>query len=132
MYLVRSAQQSYESLKLTFGEHRCFLLQINSQAPAPHGATDTTTVDMWAKYLRRRHQQPSAGGRDQQQHSGEQSAPRTPQDLGMVNMVPYSAGTGAGSPLETPPTSIMINEEVVDHPLSPVQEHATEAIVRNP
>lgn len=34
------------------------------------------------------------------------------------------------SSLESPQSGI-ISEELVDHPLSPVQEHATEAIVPN-
>lgn len=109
------AQQSYESLKLTFGENRCFLLQINSNT-----SVVADTADPWAKFLRRH---PRA---DPNQTSGEISAPRTPQDIS-VTMLPQTLQ--AGSPIETPPISI-INEEVVDHPLSPVQEHATEAIVK--
>lgn len=111
------AQQSYESLKLTFGEHRCFLLQINSN---PASNTDSA-VDPWIKYLRRHPRS------DPNQSSAEISAPRTPQDISVTMLPPTMQ---AGSPLETPPIS-MINEEVVDHPLSPVQEHATEAIVIN-
>lgn len=90
-------------------------MQINSNTTA-----NTDGADPWAKFLRRHPRS------DLNQSSGEGSAPRTPQDIS-VTMLPPSMQMG--SPLETPPVS-MINEEVVDHPLSPVQEHATEAIVR--
>lgn len=116
--LFNRAQQSYESLKLTFGEHRCFLIQINSQSP-PNDACS----DLWTKYLRRQLKGTAAA-------SGEHSTPRTPQDLSVGNVSSTFGGAiAASTPHETPPTSIQINEEVVDHPLSPVQENAIEAIV---
>lgn len=109
------AQQAYESLKLQFGEHRCFLLQINSY----QGIAPTDCPDPWLKYLKK-HPKPDSN------LAADGSAPRTPQDVGItVTSMPYAVQI---STLETPPSGI-ISEEVVDHPLSPVQEHATEAIV---
>lgn len=44
-----SAQQAFETLKLAFGDSKCFLLQINShQSPAPNDS-----IDPWLKFLRR-------------------------------------------------------------------------------
>lgn len=41
--------------------------------------------------------------------------------------MPYSVQVQ--NPAELSPTDVNVSEELVDHPLSPVQEHATEAIV---
>lgn len=55
-----------------------------------------------------------------------ESAPRTPQDgSASVTAMPLAVQSCS---LDTPPSGI-IHEEVVDHPLSPVAENATEAIV---
>lgn len=44
-----SAQQAFETLKLTFGDNKCFLVQINSeQTPSTNDETDP-----WLKFLRR-------------------------------------------------------------------------------
>lgn len=79
----------------------------------------TESSDPWLKYLKRhpKGDQPEQGG-----SGGGNSAPRTPQE---AYAMPYTVQMTS---LETPPSGI-ISEEVVDHPLSPVQEHATEAIV---
>lgn len=53
------------------------------------------------------------------------SAPKTPQDISGVTSMP---STVQMSSLETPPSGIQ-SEEIVDHPLSPSQDVATEAIV---
>lgn len=56
-----------------------------------------------------------------------ESAPRTPQDgSGSVTAMPLAVQSNL---LDTPPSGIMPDEFVVDHPLSPVAEHAIEAIV---
>lgn len=104
---------------MQFGEHRCFLLQINSY----QGVAPVDCPDPWLKYLKKH---PKVDGNQTADQSGGGSAPRTPQDIGItVTSMPYAVHV---STLETPPSGI-ISEEVVDHPLSPVQEHATEAIV---
>ncbi|KAG4074060.1 hypothetical protein HA402_014265 [Bradysia odoriphaga] len=56
--------------------------------------------------------------------SDQSSAPKTPQDITSVTSMPSCV---LMSSLDSPQS----NEEVVDHPLSPVQEHATEAIHSN-
>lgn len=43
------AQQNYESLKLSFGENKCFLLAINSQ----QGSPSSEAPDLWLKFLNR-------------------------------------------------------------------------------
>lgn len=121
---ISKAQQAFESLQLTFGENRCFLLQINSMTTAD---VDATTTDPWLKYLK----QHPRGEQSGNEASGGASAPRTPQEPvvggGMLAPAPppYTE-----TPIST--TSGIASEEVVDHPLSPVQEHATEAIVSFP
>lgn len=44
-----SAQQAFETLKLTFGDNKCFLVQINSQQTP----STNDIIDPWLKYLRR-------------------------------------------------------------------------------
>lgn len=46
---VFSAQQAFETLKLTFGDNRCFLVQINSQQTP----SSNDIIDPWLKFLRR-------------------------------------------------------------------------------
>lgn len=101
-------------MKLSFGENRCFLIPINSNETP----LNTDGIDIWLKYLRR---QPK---NDVTLDPG--SAPKTPQDFVGVTSMPTTVQM---STLETPPPGIQ-SEEIVDHPLSPSQEQATEAIVR--
>lgn len=56
------------------------------------------------------------------------SAPKTPQDVTSISSMPLTVQMSA---LETPPSgsSITSIEEMVDHPLSPTQEQASDAIV---
>lgn len=101
---------------MTFGDNKCFLVQINSHVgPAPAGPS---VADVWVKYLIR-HTKADIP-------TDPNSAPRTPQDFSGVTSMP---ATVQMSSLETPPSGIIV-EEVLDHPLSPTQELATEAIVR--
>lgn len=44
-----SAQQAFETLKLTFGDNKCFLVQMNSQQTP----STNDIIDPWLKYLRR-------------------------------------------------------------------------------
>lgn len=44
-----SAQQAFETLKLTFGDNKCFLVQINSQQTP----STNDIIDPWLKFLRR-------------------------------------------------------------------------------
>ena len=44
------AQQGFESMKATFGENKCFLLQINSQKESM-----SDSPDPWLKYLKKYH-----------------------------------------------------------------------------
>lgn len=97
---------------MAFGDNKCFLLQINSHKGQPQ--TDLT--DPWLKFLTR---QPKS-----ELPSDPASAPKTPQDFTGVTSMPTTFQTS----IETPPPG-MVNEEYVDHPLSPTQENAEEAIV---
>lgn len=46
---ITMAQQNFESLKLSFGENKCFLLAINSQ----QGQASSDSADPWLKFLNR-------------------------------------------------------------------------------
>lgn len=111
--ILHRAQQAFDTLKLTFGDNRCFLIQVNSY----QGQTQNDCADLWSKYLRRqaKAENPSDPG----------SAPKTPQDFTGVTSMPAMVQV---TTLETPPSGI-ISEEIVDHPLSPTQEPVVEAIV---
>ncbi|KAJ6641577.1 Trafficking protein particle complex subunit 8 [Pseudolycoriella hygida] len=109
---ITKAQQAFETLKLTFGDNKCFLLQINSY----QGTTPGDCTDPWMKFLKKHPKSET--------HSDQNSAPKTPQDVTCVTAMPSSVSM---SSLESP----QANEELVDHPLSPVQEHASEAIHSN-
>lgn len=54
------------------------------------------------------------------------SAPKTPQDVTSISSMPLTVQM---SILETPPSGPSV-EEMVDHPLSPTQEQASDIIVR--
>lgn len=100
-------------MKMTFGDNRCFLVQINSNETPTSNANN----DPWQKYLKRQPKQTNP------MDTG--SAPKTPQDIAGVTAMPTTVEM---SSLETPPSGIA-GEEVIDHPLSPQQEQAAEAIV---
>lgn len=103
---LSKAQQSYELLKATFGDNRCFLIQINSLAAGVSG----DIPDYWASYIRR---PPKA---DLQ--TDQSSAPKTPQDsVSVISMPSMQLTNTDGS-----------DNEAFLHPLSPIQEQATEAI----
>lgn len=115
-----SAQQAFESLKVTFGDDKCFLVPINSQQTP----SSNDIVDPWLKFLRRQTKS------DMSVDSG--SAPKTPQDVTVTTMptsvqIPLD-NTSPPSPPTIQPLSNM-NEETVDHPLSPTQEQTAETIV---
>uniref|UniRef100_A0A1Y9IS66 Trafficking protein particle complex subunit 8 n=1 Tax=Anopheles merus TaxID=30066 RepID=A0A1Y9IS66_ANOME len=125
---IGKAQQAFEGLKSTYGEHKCFLLQINS-----HGGPPTDCPDPWVRYLKKHQRsEPSTA-------SDVDSAPKTPQDMGSVtgmpttvvqssNLLVHGGGvSSSGSSLssETPPSGIVVGE-VIAHPLSPVQETGIE------
>uniref|UniRef100_A0A6B2EI91 Protein with involvement in meiosis gsg1 n=1 Tax=Phlebotomus kandelakii TaxID=1109342 RepID=A0A6B2EI91_9DIPT len=101
---ITKAQQAFESLKMTYGENKCFLLQINSFQGTPGECPDP-----WLRYLKR-HPRP-----DPSQMENDNSTPKSPQDSGVSMTMTMQMST-----LETPPSGIV--GEVVHHPLSPLQE----------
>ncbi|XP_055701320.1 trafficking protein particle complex subunit 8 isoform X2 [Phlebotomus papatasi] len=101
---ITKAQQAFESLKMTYGENKCFLVQINSFQGTPGECPDP-----WLRYLKR-HARP-----DPSQVDNDSSTPKSPQDSGVSMTMTMQMST-----LETPPSGIM--GEVVHHPLSPLQE----------
>lgn len=106
------AQQGFESLKSTFGDNKCFLVQINSQKDNKSDATDP-----WLKYLKKYHRQDNS-----YEVASQDSAPKTPQDINITQM-PTS--------LQTSPSEMitMTNVNEVMHPLSPLQEIGPEIAV---
>lgn len=118
---VTSAQQAFESLKVTFGNDKCFLVPINSQQTP----SSNDIIDPWLKFLRRQSKAENLaadGG----------SAPKTPQDVMTVTTMPIVHAPTNDSASSTPPPPSQplanINEETVDHPLSPSQEQANDTI----
>uniref|UniRef100_A0A1B0CIG6 Putative er-golgi trafficking trapp i complex 85 kDa subunit n=1 Tax=Lutzomyia longipalpis TaxID=7200 RepID=A0A1B0CIG6_LUTLO len=103
---ITKAQQAFESLKMTYGENKCFLLQINSLQGTPGECPDP-----WLRYLKRH-----ARADPNVTENDSSSTPKSPQDSGVSMTMQMST-------LETPPSGILIGE-VVHHPLSPLQEHA--------
>lgn len=108
---ISKAQQGFENLKATFGDNRCFLIQINSQKDQPN----VDQPDIWASFLRN-YQKPEFCTPENQ----SESASKTPQDIFQMpntisldqsgTLTPKSHSNQSGSPPE------MI------HPLSPLQE----------
>uniref|UniRef100_A0A240PL03 Trafficking protein particle complex subunit 8 n=1 Tax=Anopheles epiroticus TaxID=199890 RepID=A0A240PL03_9DIPT len=124
---IGKAQQAFEGLKSTYGEHKCFLLQINS-----HGGPPAECPDPWLRFLKK-HQRS-----EQSTTSDIDSAPKTPQDMGSVTGMPTTvvqssnllvhggiSSSGSSASSETPPSGIVVGE-VIAHPLSPVQETGIE------
>jgi trafficking protein particle complex subunit 8 len=115
---ISKAQQGFENLKATFGENRCFLIQINSQKDHPN----TDQPDVWAKFMKNYHKSDNAA------ENLADSAPKTPQDISQMpstiqmsqlgTVTPPSHTTQSGSP-----------EEMI-HPLSPLQENLPELTVQ--
>lgn len=131
---ICSAQQAFETLKLTFGDNKCFLVQINSQQ---NPSSNNNIIDPWLKFLRRQNKAVNFELNSfflfndlnnlflQDIPADSGSAPKTPQDVTSVTSMPLTVQM---STLETPPSG-SIGDEIVDHPLSPTQEQVADAIV---
>lgn len=106
------AQQGFELLKSTFGNNKCFLVSINSmEGNAPNGIPD-----YWTNYIKR---QPKTD----QMASSELSAPKSPQDaVSVISMPAMQMSQLIDS------QAAQENDLTMLHPLSPMQESATEAI----
>lgn len=106
---ISKAQQAFENLKGTFGDNRCFLIQINSLKEPNNSQTDC-----WIKYMKTYHKNDTESNVD--------SLPKTPQDITQMpstiqTETPQIQKSSTGSPQE------MI------HPLSPLQEAMPEMTV---
>lgn len=66
---ISKAQQGFDNLKATFGEHKCFLIQINSQKDHPI----TDQPDLWAKFVKNYH-------KNHPNESNPESTSKTPQE----------------------------------------------------
>ncbi|KAL7734413.1 hypothetical protein ACLKA6_010743 [Drosophila palustris] len=109
---LSKAQQGFELLKSTFGDNKCFLVSINSLEPN----TTSDIQDYWAAYIKR---QPKTDPMT----SSELSAPKTPQEAVSVISMPAMQMSQL---LEG--AAAQENDLTMQHPLSPMQESATEAI----
>ncbi|XP_023179165.2 trafficking protein particle complex subunit 8 [Drosophila hydei] len=105
------AQQGFELLKSTFGNNKCFLVSVNSM----EGNTANGIPDYWTNYIKR---QPKTD----QMTSSELSAPKSPQDTVSVISMPMQMSQLIDSQVAQE------NDLTMLHPLSPMQESATEAI----
>ncbi|SPP76613.1 trafficking protein particle complex subunit 8 [Drosophila guanche] len=110
---LSKAQQGFELLKSTFGDSKCFLVSINSvdsQAPAE-------VQDYWACYIKR---QPKS---DATLTSTDLSAPKSPQEAVSVISMPSMQMSQLLEEVSAQESGLTML-----HPLSPMQESATEAI----
>uniref|UniRef100_A0A1B0B6W0 Trafficking protein particle complex subunit 8 n=1 Tax=Glossina palpalis gambiensis TaxID=67801 RepID=A0A1B0B6W0_9MUSC len=115
------AQQSYELLKSTFIDSKCFLIQVNSL----DGTITSEIPDYWTAFIKRQpkvNDNAVTGNTSTDQLSGN----KTPQDISGVSSL--AMPNMHMSVLGEPSTAHEANEVAILHPLSPVQEHATEAI----
>lgn len=110
---LSKAQQGFELLKSTFGDNKCFLVSINSLEP---NAT-SDIQDFWKSYIKR---QPKA---DTAMTTSDLSAPKSPQEAVSVISMPAMQMSQL---LEG--AAAQENDITMLHPLSPMQESATEAI----
>lgn len=110
---ISKAQQGFENLKATFGDNRCFLVQVNSQKDHPN----MEQADVWASFIKHYHKTEFF------LESHPESAPKTPQDISqMPNTIQVSqletSTPASHSTSGSPPEMI--------HPLSPLQENLPE------
>ncbi|XP_064545470.1 trafficking protein particle complex subunit 8 [Drosophila montana] len=109
---LSKAQQGFELLKSTFGDNKCFLVSINSN----EGNSASDIQDLWTNYIKR---QPKAD----QITSSELSAPKSPQEaVSVISMPAMQMSQLMDSQVAQE------NDLTMLHPLSPMQESATEAI----
>lgn len=110
---LSKTQQGFELLKSTFGDSKCFLVSINSMDS--QGAAEVP--DHWATFIKR---QPKS---DPNLPSTDLSAPKSPQEAVSVISMPAMQMSQL---LEG--VSAQDSDLAMLHPLSPMQESATEAI----
>ncbi|XP_017034499.1 trafficking protein particle complex subunit 8 [Drosophila kikkawai] len=111
---LSKAQQGFELLKSTFGDSKCFLVSINSL----DGQSASDAPDYWATFIKR---QPKG---DPNIPSTDLSAPKSPQEAVSVISMPAMQM----SQLLEGANSAQDSDLAMLHPLSPMQESATEAI----
>lgn len=112
---ISKAQQGFENLKATFGENKCFLIQINSQKDHPNNEQP----DVWIKYMKNLHKAEVA--------SDVESAPKTPQDITQMPSI-----VNVTQPETTTPPNLLAPHGSLPelaHPLSPLQETLPEISV---
>ncbi|XP_002095589.2 trafficking protein particle complex subunit 8 [Drosophila yakuba] len=110
---LSKAQQGFELLKSTFGDSKCFLVSINSL----DSQSAAEVPDHWATFIKR---QPKG---DANLPSTDLSAPKSPQEaVSVINMPAMQMS----QLLEG--SSAQDSDLAMLHPLSPMQESATEAI----
>ncbi|KAH8242084.1 hypothetical protein KR026_000812 [Drosophila bipectinata] len=110
---LSKAQQGFELLKSTFGDSKCFLVSVNSL----DGHSAPEVPDHWTTFIKR---QPKS---DATVPSTDLSAPKSPQEAVSVISMPamqMSQLLEGANPQDT--------DLAMLHPLSPMQESATEAI----
>ncbi|XP_017072422.1 trafficking protein particle complex subunit 8 [Drosophila eugracilis] len=110
---LSKAQQGFELLKSTFGDSKCFLVSINSL----DGQSAAEVPDHWTTFIKR---QPKS---DANLPSTDLSAPKSPQEAVSVISMPAMQMSQL---LEG--VNVQDSDLAMMHPLSPMQESATEAI----
>lgn len=100
---ISKAQQAFENLKGTFGDNRCFLIQINSLKEPNNSQTD-----YWIKYMKSYQKNESDNNVD--------SLPKTPQDITQM------PSTIQMEPPQIQQKSVPGSPPEIIHPLSPLQE----------
>ncbi|XP_005180658.1 trafficking protein particle complex subunit 8 [Musca domestica] len=119
---LSKAQQGYEMLKSTFGDAKCFLIQLNSLDVHVGGSE---VPDYWTAFLKRQPKTGETGQSGGGSLGDPLSGHKTPQDgvssIAMPAMQMSLLSEAVNSTEASDMGSIL-------HPLSPVQENATEAI----
>ena len=109
---ISKAQQGFENLKATFGDNRCFLIQINSQKDHPNAELP----DVWASFMKKYQ-------KTEFTPDNPESAPRTPQMHQDISQMPSTILVPQLGTSTPPSHSTQSNSppEII-HPLSPHQE----------
>lgn len=104
---ISRAQQNFDNMKGTFGDNRCFLIQINTLKEA-----NANQPDVWIKFMKSFHKT--------DQENAVDSLPKTPQELTQMPSTIH---------MDTPQKFLPSSPPELIHPLSPLQEAMPEMSV---
>lgn len=112
---LSKAQQVFDNLKATFGDNRCFLIQINSQKDHPN----TEQPDLWASFLKIYHKTEMT--RETHSENAPKAVPEFPQIPNTISI--------SDSGISPSHSVISCSSPELIHPLSPLQENIPDSLV---